>query len=81
MVSYNLALYEVERVAGTMLKVRGVEARRIRSGDLDHIAVIKGGVRKGAPAATGDNSENILVNPKAIRAAGPRTYGGSRAPP
>ncbi len=66
-VSYNLALYAIERVAGTMLSARGVEARRVATGNLDSIVVSKGPVTKDR--GSGLSSENILANPDAVSAS------------
>lgn len=59
-VAYNLALYGVERAAGTMLIVRGIEARRVKDGELDYVKV----VRTGAP--NNETADNFLNNPKLL---------------
>lgn len=61
-VAYNLALYGVERAAGTMLTVRGIEARRVRDGELDYVKV----VRTGRTSTTRDDPQNVLTNPKIL---------------
>jgi outer membrane protein TolC len=67
-VTYNLALYALERAAGTMLTVRGIQATRIASDDLDYIRVSRQGyVSKDADASPNGSDKNILVNPQAIR--------------
>ena len=67
-VTYNIALYALERAAGTMLTVRGVEAIRIASDDLDYIKIIKRNQPvKGQPVTGGSSDRNILADPQAIR--------------
>lgn len=63
-VTYNLALYALERAAGTMLTVRGIEAKRVASGDLDYIRVTK---KNGKQPTEGTASKDILTDPQAIR--------------
>lgn len=63
-VTYNLALYALERAAGTMLTVRGIEAKRVASGDLDYIRVTK---KNGKQPTEGATSKDILTDPQAIR--------------
>ncbi|WP_198174405.1 TolC family protein [Mesorhizobium xinjiangense] len=80
-VSYNLALYQVERVAGTMLSSRGVEALRIDTGNLDHIAIVRRALGKDRLPVGADSNENLLVNPRAIeRGVGGRNGGQRDAP-
>ena len=62
-VTYNLALYTLEHVAGTMLSIRGIEAKRIASDDLDYIKVVR--APKSQAGSTQANTD-ILTNPKAI---------------
>ncbi len=59
-VGYNLALYGVERAAGTMLIVRGIEARRVKDGELDYVKVVRTG------GSSNDNADNFLNNPKLL---------------
>lgn len=67
-VTYNIALYALERAAGTMLSVRGVEAKRVASGDLDYIQITKDNkTAKSQPGAQGNPGKNILADPQAIR--------------
>jgi len=62
-VAYNLALYTLERVAGTLLETRGIGASRVQSGTLDYIAIVRGeGPGRGV---TGD----IFTNPSAAAIA------------
>lgn len=71
-VTYNLALYALERAAGTMLTVRGIEAKRIASDDLDYIKITKGKQpTKDGPSVQGSPDENILADPQAIRKRNP----------
>lgn len=76
--SYNLALYTIERTAGTMLSARGVEARRVGGdGGLDRIVVSKGAVSKDGAAVTVNQSENILADPRAVGVSDRRRQKGA----
>ena len=75
-VAYNLALYTLERVAGTMLESRGIGATRVQSDNLDYITIVR-----GAPGAPGGGlSGNIFADPAAAGAAGARPEDEARAP-
>lgn len=63
-VAYNLALYTVERVAGTMLSVRDIGVVRVSSALLDYLTPVRGA---GGASAGDDLGINILVEPDAIR--------------
>ncbi|MBY8977917.1 TolC family protein [Rhodobacteraceae bacterium NNCM2] len=63
-VAYNLALYSLERVAGTMLSVRDIGVVRVSSDLLDYLTPVRG--TEGLPDGD-DLSVNILVEPEAIR--------------
>ncbi|MEO0682761.1 MAG: TolC family protein, partial [Pseudomonadota bacterium] len=62
-VAYNLALYTLERVAGTLLETRGIGAARVQSGTLDYIAIVRGDGPEGG--VTG----NIFEDPSAAAIA------------
>lgn len=61
-VAYNLALYTLERVAGTLIESRGVEAARVRSDTLDFIVLTRGEPAAVEPGAGPD----IFARPAAV---------------
>ncbi|MEM1314392.1 MAG: TolC family protein [Pseudomonadota bacterium] len=64
-VAYNLALYTLERVAGTMLESRGIGATRVESDNLDYITIVR-----GAPGAPGGGlGGDIFSDPEAAAEA------------
>ena len=68
-VSYNLALYTVERVAGTILQVRDIGVVRVNSEILDYLTPVR---NVSSIPATKDGSVpgftvNLVDNPEAIR--------------
>ena len=73
-VSYNLALYQIERVSGTMLSQRGVKARQVSNGKLDHITVGRGPISKSV--VEDDSGNNILTDPHSMRL--PNATGSNR---
>ncbi|MEM9043710.1 MAG: TolC family protein [Pseudomonadota bacterium] len=72
-VAYNLALYTVERVAGTMLQVRDIGVVRVNAEALDYLTPVR---NVSAISSTTDGGEpgitvNLIGNPDAIRISQP----------
>lgn len=70
LVTYNLALYTLERVAGTLLSTRDIGATRVDDEILPYVAAVRG--TAGLPVGEA-LSRDILRNPEATRPPGGRT--------
>lgn len=63
-VTYNLSLYTLERVAGTMLRSRAIGATRGKSSNLDYISIVRG--KEGLPTEDDTLSDDIFTDPNEL---------------